>query len=166
MVVRSFIENLGKSDEANWMVFIDTNPSFSIYTEIAVCSATKMIVPVNADDSSRVAINAMFTLLHGSTPPHPIYGKYTFAEKAKARGLNIPQVHLIVGNRLTQHEGPATAFEAMTDATAASLYDAYKADYSRFSQTTKKIKDVKTFRATYSVPLLSLIHISEPTRPY
>jgi cellulose biosynthesis protein BcsQ len=56
--------------ENDWMVFVDTNPSFSIYTELAISSVERIITPVNADDSSRVATNAMFILLHGQTPPH------------------------------------------------------------------------------------------------
>jgi len=154
LVIRTFIEALAeRSGKQNWMVFIDTNPSFSIYTEIAVSSATRLIVPVNADDSSRVAINALFTLLHGSTPPHPIYGKYTFAEKAKQRQMLIPQVHLIIGNRLTQHDGPAKAFEAMTDATADTLYDAFKANPQRFSTPTMKTGNSSQFRKAFSIPL-------------
>jgi len=154
LVVRNFIEDIHKryADE-KWMVFIDTNPSFSIYTEIAVSSATRLIVPVNADDSSRVAITAMFTLLHGSSPPHPVYGRYTFAEKAKERKMQMPQVHLIVGNRLTQHDGPAAAFEAMTDATTDTLYDAFKANPARFSPPTSKLTGKGQFRKAYSVPL-------------
>jgi cellulose biosynthesis protein BcsQ len=152
-VVRQFIDNLVESDTKDWMVFIDTNPSFSIYTEIAVCGASRLIVPVNADDSSRVAVNAMFTLLHGSNPPHPVYGSYTFAEKAKQRALKIPQVHLIVGNRLTVYEGPAKAFKAMSDATAEALYEAWQQNSSRFSAPRRKIKDVKTFRDAFAEPL-------------
>ncbi len=75
-ILSHFIENLCRQDnQTDWVVFLDTNPSFSVYTELAISSASKLIVPVNADDSSRVATKAMFTLLHGSNPPHPIYGR-------------------------------------------------------------------------------------------
>jgi len=154
LVVKGFIESLVKKDgDKNWMVFVDTNPSFSIYTEIAVCGASRLIVPVNADDSSRVAVNAMFTLLHGSNPPHPVYGRYTFAEKAKERKLAIPQVHLIVGNRLTVYEGPAKAFKAMSDATAEALYFAWQHNPSRFSPPSKKVQNLKSFRNAFAKPL-------------
>ena len=68
--------------DSSWTIFFDTNPSFSIYTELAICGATRLLVPVNADDSSRVAVKALFALLHGTTPPHPFFGNYTFAAKA------------------------------------------------------------------------------------
>ena len=38
-------------DQQRWTVFFDTNPSFAIYTELAICGATRILVPVNADDS-------------------------------------------------------------------------------------------------------------------
>ncbi len=104
-IFKNFIASVEKADASDWMVFIDTNPSFAIYTELAVSAATRLITPVNADDSSRVAANAMLILLHGQTPPHPIYGAWTYAVQAHAHGLPIPQIHVVVGNRLTQHGG-------------------------------------------------------------
>lgn len=109
-IFAEFIKSVGDTNTGkDWMVFIDTNPSFSIYTELAVSAAERLITPVNADDSSRVATNAMFILLHGQTPPHPIYGTWTFAAQAQKWSLRVPQIHVIVGNRLTQYIGDATA---------------------------------------------------------
>lgn len=34
------------------IVFLDANPSFSMYTQIAIASSTKVVLPVMADDSS------------------------------------------------------------------------------------------------------------------
>ncbi len=42
------------------IVFIDTNPSFSIYTQIALSAASFLLLPVMADDSSRRAIQNVF----------------------------------------------------------------------------------------------------------
>lgn len=64
-LIASYAAQFPQNDIA---VFIDTNPSFSIYTELAISAGDKLIVPVNADDSSRVATNALFILLHGQTP--------------------------------------------------------------------------------------------------
>ena len=46
-------------------VFIDTNPAFSVYTELAVAAADKLITPVNSDDFSRAAVNAMLANVYG-----------------------------------------------------------------------------------------------------
>lgn len=152
-ILRRMIEKLANEITEELVVFVDTNPSFSIYTEIAVSSVNKLIVPVNADDSSRIATSAMFTLIYGANPPHPIYGSYTYASKANLYGLTRPTVHVVVGNRLTQNVGPAAAFGAVSGATAETLYEAYKNDPSRFSASQKKIKTIDDFKAKYSVPL-------------
>lgn len=119
--------------EDEWTIFFDTNPSFSIYTELAVSGATRLLVPMNADDSSRVAVKALFALLHGTNPPHPFFGNYTFAAKAKARSMAIPQFHLGIGNRFTQFKGAAAAFAAFSDATATQIYGEFVSDPTRFS---------------------------------
>jgi cellulose biosynthesis protein BcsQ len=142
-----------ESNDTKWMVFIDTNPSFSIYTELAVSAAERLITPVNADDSSRVATNAMFILLHGQTPPHPIYGSWTFAAQAQKHGLHVPEIHVIVGNRLTQYEGASAAFRALSDATANTLYAAFQKHPNYFTPREKEPKTIDEFRDTYSVAL-------------
>lgn len=151
-VYKNLINQLSNSPE-NWIVFIDTNPSFSVYTQIAVASSARLIVPVNADDSSRVATNAMFVLLHGQTPPHPVYGSWTFAQRAITAKLQIPEVHLIVGNRLTSYLGAATAFSALSDATADTLFSAYKSHPHYFTSRPKPASKIKSFRDQYSRPL-------------
>jgi cellulose biosynthesis protein BcsQ len=133
-VFAELLSNIAVEDhEADWMVFVDTNPSFSIYTELAVSAAHRLIVPVNADDSSRVATNAMFILLHGQTPRHPVYGSWTYAAKAEDHGLQVPEIHVVVGNRLTQYAGASAAFRALSDATADTLFAAYQKHPSYFT---------------------------------
>jgi hypothetical protein len=151
-IFSDLVSNVAANSEDEWMVFIDTNPSFSIYTELAVSGAHRLIVPVNADDSSRVATNAMFILLHGQIPPHPIYGSWTYAAQAHKHGIMVPQIHVVVGNRLTQYEGAATAFKALSDATADTLFAAYQKHPSYFTPVAKPTT-VEQFRKEYSVAL-------------
>jgi hypothetical protein len=155
LVFKELIRNTAEViHDADWMVFIDTNPSFSIYTELAVAAADRLITPVNADDSSRVATNAMFILLHGQTPPHPIYGSWTFAAQAQVHKIGVPLIHVIVGNRLTQYAGSATAFSALSDATADTLYAAYQAHPGYFTTRSGHTPaSLQSFRDTYSVAL-------------
>lgn len=119
------------------MVFVDTNPNFSIYTQMAVVAVNRLLTPINADDSSKTAASAMVALLHGTNPIHPIYGSWTFAEVAKKQGVKVPKIHLLIGNRLTQFEEPATAFAALSDATATALYEIYKKNPSYFVSASK-----------------------------
>lgn len=62
-----------------------SNPSFSIYTQMAVVAVNRLLTPINTDDSSKTAASAMIALLHGTNSLHPIYGSWTFAEVAKTR---------------------------------------------------------------------------------
>ncbi len=151
-IFKNFIQNIAEGED-DWVVFVDTNPSFSIYTQMAVAAVERLLTPINADDSSKTAASAMVALLHGTNPPHPIYGSWTFAEVAKQQGVNVPKIHLLIGNRLTQFEGPATAFAALSDATATALYDIYKNNPSYFVDATKVIASKEEFRNYYSIPL-------------
>lgn len=51
-IFRALIDNLVANSQRDWVVFVDTNPSFSIYTELAGCAVNRLITPINADDIS------------------------------------------------------------------------------------------------------------------
>ncbi len=155
-IIRKFINQFSVDRETNHRnvtVFIDTNPAFGVYTELAIVAADKLICPVNADDSSRTAATAMMILLHGSNPPHPVYGSWTFAAKANQYNMPLPQIHLIVGNRFTQYDGAAKAFLAMSDATAQQLYTIFQQTPQFFTQPNNPIHNVIDFRNEYAVSL-------------
>ena len=152
-IIKTFIYNLADSSNKDWMVFVDTNPSFSIYTQMAVSSVERLITPINADDSSRTAANAMVALLHGTDTPHPIYGSWTYAKMAKDEGVSVPQIHMLIGNRLTQFEGPAAAFRALSEATSTSLYEIYQKHPDYFVTAKTSISNRTEFSAYYSLPL-------------
>lgn len=152
-IFRNFIDDIvSNKGSKDWIVFLDTNPSFGIYTELAICAANRIISPVNADDSSRTAANAMVILLHGTNPPHPIYGTWTFAAQAEHYRIPIPEIHLIIGNRLTQYDGASAAFSALSDATANTLYDLYNSNPNYFTKRTN-ISSIGNFKLEYSIPL-------------
>src|SRR3546814_19512853 len=64
-----------------------------------------IVLPLMADDSSRRAIQNAFSLLYGLKLPSEIYAAYAFATKLKDAGRDLPKVHLIVKNRITQYMG-------------------------------------------------------------
>jgi cellulose biosynthesis protein BcsQ len=108
--LRNFIDKLQDQYDT---VFMDCNPSFSLYTQIALSTADKLILPVMADDSSRRAIQNAFSLIYGLKLPSDIYATYAFATKLKQADRLLPKVHLLIKNRLTQYMGPASAYEAV-----------------------------------------------------
>ncbi|KPM50627.1 ATPase [Frankia sp. R43] len=95
------------------VAFIDANPSFSIYTQIALSTADRLVLPVMADDSSRRAIQNAFSLIYGLRLPSDIYASYAFATRLKAEGRDLPKAHVIAKNRLTQYMGPSSAYDAV-----------------------------------------------------
>lgn len=151
-IIKNFIVKITNS-EKEWMIFIDTNPSFSIYTQIAISAAQRLLTPINADDSSKTAASAMVALLHGTNHPHPIYGSWTYAKMAQEQGIQVPKIHLLIGNRLTQFKGSATAFKALSDATSTSLYKIYKDNPEYFVEATEIIDNKEKFIEYYSKPL-------------
>lgn len=94
-------------------VFSDLNPSFSLYTQIALATSERLILPVMADDSSRRAIQNAFSLVYGLRLPSPIYAQHAFSNQLTNAGKTSPQTHLIVKNRITQYMGPASGYAAV-----------------------------------------------------
>lgn len=95
----------------------------------------------------------MTILLHGTNPPHPIYGSWTFAAMAQKYQTNIPKIHLIIGNRLTQYSGAAKAFKALSDATSQGLYSIYQKNPNYFTPRGFSINDINDFKQNYAITL-------------
>ncbi len=117
-------------DQREWVVFIDTNPAFTIYTEMAICAGTRLIVPCTADDYSLNALLAMFELIYGWANPNPTfssYAEYTFAHMARSHEMPLPKLHLFINNRTTQYSNrSSSAFRAIQGATADKTFEFYE----------------------------------------
>ena len=99
----------GNGDQTT--VFIDCNPSFSAYTEIAVIASERLIIPCSSDGSSARAIDNIASLVYGMGSQ--IYSG-GFAQKAESFAMPLPQIHSVVLNRSTQHNKRASkAFGAI-----------------------------------------------------
>lgn len=99
----------------NAVFFIDCNPSFSAYTEVALCAANRVIVPCTADGSSARAIDNIGQLLYGIGVPAGYVGA-NFASLAATHNVGVPSIHMVPLNRSTQYDQSASkAFGAMYD---------------------------------------------------
>lgn len=107
-----------KSGDREAIFVIDCNPSFAIYTQLALVAADYLVIPFTADDSSRRAIENVVALLYGFGDAHTAtYARISFAKRAKEEDLNTPKLHTFVSNRVTLYEGKASkAFQAMSKA--------------------------------------------------
>lgn len=131
-------------------VFFDCNPSFSFYTQIALASTDRIILPVMADDSSRRAILNAFSLTYGLKLPSEIYTSYNFATKLKDAGRTLPKVHLIVRNRLTQYMGDASAYAAVLQAIKQDVKELMISypDLFSFNNIENAFSSVRDFQTT------------------
>lgn len=108
-----------RSGNRDALFILDCNPSFAIYTQLALVAAENIVVPFTADDSSCRAVENVVALLYGhglGDPKIEAYARISFAKKAKEEGLAIPKLHTFVSNRLTRYRGKASrAFEAVSE---------------------------------------------------
>ncbi|MFA0306603.1 ParA family protein [Vibrio splendidus] len=133
--------------------FIDTNPSFSVYTQIAILSGDSLLVPINADDSSIFAISGLFNLIWGTEKTHPVYGNYTFSSKVNALGMDRPKIALLLGNRFTQQKGAAHAFKALSNEAVQKMFTEYGKNPDRFVPNSQTISTQENFENEFSVEL-------------
>lgn len=132
------------------VVFFDANPSFSIYTQIAIAACCKIVLPVMADDSSRRAIQNAFSLVYGLKLPSEIYTRYAFAEKMKEAEKELPKVHMILKNRLTQYMGPASAYSTVLSAIDRDVESLLKShpEIFTFSRIEDGVANIRDFQTT------------------
>lgn len=132
------------------VVFLDCNPSFSLYTQIALSTADRIVLPVMADDSSRRAIQNAFSLIYGLKLPSEIYAAYAFATKLRDAKRPLPKVHLIVKNRLTQYMGAASAYAAVLQAIESDVSKLMKSnpEIFGFKKLDSGFVEVRDFQTT------------------
>jgi len=145
--LRDFMAQINDSYD---IAFIDTNPSFSMYTQIALAAADRVVLPVMADDSSRRAIQNSFSLIYGIKLPSQVYEKYTFSRQMKMANRPLPKVHLILKNRLTQYMGSASAYAAVLSGIDSDLNELIKSypECFTFEKVTDGVVDIRDFGTT------------------
>ena len=145
--LKTFLEQL---DDEYDTVFMDCNPSFSLYTQIALATTDRIILPVMADDSSRRAIQNAFSLIYGLKLPSEIYSSYAFATKLKEAKRPLPKVHLVAKNRITQYMGAASAYAAVLEAIQNDIQNLLKTNPEIFTFKTigKGFVEVRDFQTT------------------
>lgn len=145
--INNFIEATENSFDT---IFIDTNPSFSIHTQIALTASERLILPVMADDSSRRAIANVFTLIYGLNSPSPIYNNYLFSSTLQNAHRQLPLVHLIIKNRITQYMGAASAYASVLNHISQDIQTLLQSNpqYFTFTNLGEHTIDVTDFGTT------------------
>lgn len=135
--VHTWISDLIADIRRSWgigesTVFIDCNPSFSIYTELAMSASDRLIIPFSADGSSKRAVRAVLSLVYGVVR---VQGSLQseFYLNTQTNRMSRPLIYSYVGNRLTQGDKRAAiAFKTVVGEVGREIYNVYQANQNNF----------------------------------
>jgi hypothetical protein len=126
------IAEIAQAWDRPYTVFIDCNPSFTVYTEIALSAADRLIVPFTADGSSKRAVRALLALLYGVVR-RPGAQQSQFFLNSNSFRMTVPEIYYYVGNRLTQNIGAANAFRTVVNEIGDEIFRVWQANPGRFA---------------------------------
>jgi cellulose biosynthesis protein BcsQ len=134
-----------RSGDRPTVFMLDCNPSFAIYTQLALAASRNIVVPFTADDSSRRAIENVVALTYGIGDQHvAVYSRISFARRAKEEGVDVPLLHTFVSNRVTRYEGkPSKAFEAVAKTIEETVEGIYRRHRTIFANP--RVRPSKSF---------------------
>lgn len=123
-------------DDPDGTVFVDCNPSFSIYTELAMSASDRLIIPFSADGSSKRAVRAVLALLYGiprtSHAAQPTQSEF-YLNSQRFR-MSVPLIYAYLGNRLTQmNMGAASAFRTVVNEIGNEIFAVWQNNPNLFA---------------------------------
>ena len=65
---------------------------------MGVCAASRIIIPIKADDMSRIAIDNLVNQIFG-----PTQYQTSFAKQAELNNIKLPVIYLVISNQLTAY---------------------------------------------------------------
>lgn len=135
-IVHTWISDLIEDVKRHWnqekaTVFIDCNPSFSIYTELALSCSDRLIIPFSADGSSKRAVRAVLALIYGVMRA-PGSQQSQFYLNSQQFRLPIPKIYCYVGNRLTQYIRSAKAFKTVVHEIGDEIWAVWQSNPNLF----------------------------------
>ncbi|WWM74412.1 ParA family protein [Vibrio cholerae] len=131
--IRDLITDIQNSwnDEGS-CVFIDCNPSFSIYTELALTAAERLLIPFSADGSSKRAVKAVLSLVYGIRR-YPNDPQSDFYLESNRYRMALPKIYMYIGNRLTQmNSSSASAFKTVVNEIGEEIWNTWQSSSSVF----------------------------------
>ena len=135
-IVHTWMSDLVEDIQRSWnqvdtTVFIDCNPSFSIYTELALSASDRLIIPFSADGSSKRAVRAVLALLYGITRASGGLQSQFYLNCQQFR-LPIPKIYCYIGNRLTQYVRSASAFRTVVHEIGNEIWSVWQSNPNIF----------------------------------
>jgi len=139
-------ENANKSKKITF--FIDCNPSFAIYTELAIFASDKLIIPCTGDFASFRGANNVMKILYNINKDQEkdsVFNIINFKEKASRLKMKLPVLHLGIINK-------ARTFD--TKATVA--YNAHVREIKKYFEELNTVKDDIGNLIFHSIPVVSV----------
>lgn len=154
-LIGSFAESR-KAEKRDCVFFIDCNPSFANYTEMAVIASDRLIVPCTADSASIRGIHNLFRMIYGveisDTRRLDDTVFDTFVSKAKDSGVVPPKIHMFVQNKSRSLDARATsAFNAHIKEIHEITTRAQRDNPDLFAKSSGVIENVKDGNTLASV---------------
>lgn len=120
-LINACARKLGDADGVT--AFIDCNPSFSAYTELALVASDNLVLPCSCDGSSARAINNVASLVYGARNHQSDRGFFKMCQRFD---MKLPLIHSVILNRSTQYNKAASkAFAAMFEAIKNAVLNFY-----------------------------------------
>ena len=121
--IRDLIEDVRTSwNGSSAAVFIDCNPSFGIYTELALTATDRLVIPFSADGSSKRAVRSVLSLVYGISRLEGEQ-KSDFHIRSDEFNMRLPGIYCYIGNRLTQGKGSsANAFRSVVSTIGQEIH--------------------------------------------
>lgn len=144
---------LQKSAYEDMTVFIDCNPSFSIYTQMALVSSDYLVVPMMADFSSLEGVKGILMLLYGKYPSAAAVNyaanTVTFHKQIQKFELKLPKIYELVFNNYTTNSGVASAYNSIRSDLLGYAWNQYKNDPDIFANTGDILETQEEWEETY-----------------
>lgn len=142
-----------EDDYEDLTVFIDCNPSFAIYTQMALVSSDRLIIPMMADFSSLEGIKSLMMLLYGEYPSEALKkyadGIITFTNQVNDYDLDLPTMYEFVFNNFTTNAGIAQAFQSVRDELSQFCFKQYLKNPDLFTSIGEEIKTLAKWKNNY-----------------
>ena len=124
--------------------FIDCNPSFTIYTEISILSANRLIIPCTSDGASIRGLNNIFDLIYDYRNNKNEDSFFSFYSQCEKFGLALPKIHSVVQNKSRTHfKNASKAFQANIDKTKENLLNFYEENKDFFLKKPDDVSNIK-----------------------
>lgn len=160
-VVHTWLNDLIADIKRSWndhetTVFIDCNPSFSIYTSIAMTTAQRLLIPFSADGSSKRAVRGVLALVYGIARNQGVQQSEFFINTQRF-GMQRPLIYSYIGNRLTQmNAGAAGAFKTVVTEIGDEIFRVWQQSPNSFyihPQTTPIPRSKPEFRRMFQTEI-------------